>query len=212
MPGLRRALRPVAAVVVGLAVLGAILGVVWAWWSPPVPAGVNLPGGLERQESKSFISADVRFIVLVALVGVVAAIGAWLMRSARGPWMAVGLTVGGLLGAWLTGAVGNAVGGGTDDAPVNHLIRHLELHMQITGGYFFEAAIAVLVYSLLVAFAADDDLGRPDPLRAAAHERRATPPPGPGSVPPQGGVQDAWRYGDGSGSAQQHDFPTQQPH
>ena len=43
----------------------------------------------------------------------------------------------------------------------------MPLWVQMHGLLFLEATLAVLVYSLFVAFAVDDDLGRPDPVRAA---------------------------------------------
>ncbi len=215
-PQLIGQLRPVAALVVALLVLGVLLGLVWAWWSPPVPAGVNLHGGVERQESEAFFAADARFAVITLAVGFVAGAAAWFVRSTRGPWMALGLAVGGLGGALLTAAVGNAVGGGTDDAPLNAVIPHLELRVQMTGSVYFEAAVAVLVYIFLVAFAAADDLGRPDGERDALQRRSADQlqpvSAGPASIAPYGGVQDARGHGDGPGPAQQYNFPAQEPH
>ncbi len=206
-------LRPIAVLIVIMMAAGALLGVVWAWWSPPVPAGVQVGDGLQRQESEAFLSADARFVLIAVVVGAVSGIGAWLVRSARGPGMVLGLVGSALAGAWLTGVVGNAVGGGTDDAPTGIVISHLELHLQLTSGYYVEAAIAVLCYALLVAFAPADDLGRPDPAYDAARRRRdMPPPPAELSVGAQGGEQDARRHGDGPGLAQQHDFPAQEPH
>jgi hypothetical protein len=203
-----RILRPAVVLVAAMVVLGALLGIVWAWWSPPVPEGVHLHGGLLRQESEAFMAADARFVLLTSVVGLGIGIAAWFVRAARGPTMVIGLAVGGLLGAYSTAVIGTAVGGGTDDAPIGTAIAHLELHVQATGGYYIEAALAVVMYSLLVAFAADDDLGRPDPARAAAHARRQ-----PAALAAaQGGVEDARGHGDAAGATQQHDFAPQQPH
>ncbi len=202
-------LRPIAVLIIALAVVGVVLGVVWAWWSPPVPAGINLAAGLERQENPDFLAADARFAVLTLGVGAVAGCGAWFLRPARGPWMMLALAVGGIVGAVLTGVVGNLIGGGTDDAPVNQVMAHLELRVQMTGSYYLEAALAVLVYSLLVAFAAADDLGWPDPARDAAQQQRRQLA---ASAAPQGGVEHARGDGDGPGLAHQHDLPAQEPH
>ncbi len=194
-------------VVAALTLLGVVLGLVWAWWSPAVPAGENVKGGLIRAESEAFVAADGRFAVICILVGTLAGVGAWFLRSARGTVMALALAVGGLAGALLTALIGYLVGGGTTDAPRDQVIPHLTLVLQMRGLVLLEAIAAVLVYSVIVAFAARDDLGRPDDLAALPVDNPMEPP----SVGTEGGVQYAGRYGDGPGLPQQHDLPPQQP-
>jgi hypothetical protein len=200
--------RPLAALAGAMLVAGVLLGVIWTAWSPPGPRGGVLKAGIQPDETESFVSADGRFALLTAVVGVIAGICAWYLRRQRGSLLALALAAGGLGGSLLTDWIGHLVRGegrtyacGTE---TGRCIEHLPLTVQMHGLLFLEAAVAVLVYSLFVAFAVDDDLGRPDPAREARLARR--------SVRPQGGVEDAWSEGDRPGPPQQHDFPPQNPH
>jgi hypothetical protein len=150
--------------VLALAVLGALLGVVWQWWSPPGPLGyVVAPHAIQPDETEAFIAGDGRFAVICASAGLLAGLVTWLRRSTRGPVTVLALGVGGLLGSYLTSAVGHALGGGTDDGKTNTLIRHLPLSVHMRGLLLLEATVAVLVYGVCASFAAEDDLGRPEP-------------------------------------------------
>jgi len=199
-------LRDAVIVVVGLAVLGAVLGLVWAAWSPARPPGVELSAGtVQLNESESFAGADIRFVLITGVVGLLAGLLMWFRRDSRGPLVALALCVGGLAGAGLTALVGHIAGGGTNSGPPNTEIPHLALSVHLTGFYLFEALLASLVYSLLVAFAVADDLGRPDPVRD-----RMRPPP-PQLIQPQYVVQYPWTDGDRPSLPQQDQFPPQDP-
>jgi hypothetical protein len=196
-----------AAVIVGtLAVVGAALGVIWQWWSPPGPrAYVIGPGLLQPDETESFIAGDGRFAFLAALVGVLAALTVWFTALARGVAAVVSLAVGGLAGAGLMALVGHLLGGGSTTGKTNTIIDQLPLSVHMQGLLFVEAAAAVLVYGLCVSFAASDDLGRPDPAR----ERVLAEKNAACSVGPGGEREDAGAYGDGASALQQRDFPPQ---
>lgn len=197
--------RPVAVLFGALLVAGVALGLIWAAWSPPGPRGGVLSAGIQADETESFAAADGRFALLTGLVGIAAGVVAWYLRRQRGPIVAAALALGGLGGSLLTTVVGHVVRGsgstyscGTD---TGKCIDHLPLWVQMHGLWFLEAAVAVLAYSMFVAFAVDDDLGRPDPARLA----RA-------SVGPQGGGEQPWPHGDAAGASQQDDLPPQHPH
>jgi hypothetical protein len=156
-------LRAAAFFVLGLAVLGALLGVLWQRWSPPGPLGyVIAPHAVQPDETEAFVAADGRFAVICASTGLLAGVAAWLYKPTRGPVAAVALAVGGLLGAVLTDLVGHLLAGGTGDGDARTVLRHLPLAVHMHGLLVLEAAVAVLVYSLFVSFAAADDLGRGD--------------------------------------------------
>jgi hypothetical protein len=184
-----------------LLALGAALGLIWRAVSPTQPPGYVYPPALPYTETKAWIEADGRFAIMTAVLGLVVGVGAWFLRRARGPFVALALGAGGLLGALVTGVVGRAVGGGSDSGATHTVVRRLPLEVRIHGLYFIEAAVAVLAYGLLVAFAAADDLGRPDgrpdraggPVSVAAGRQ---PYPGRGD-------------GDGPGPAQEHDLAPQ---
>jgi hypothetical protein len=204
-------LRFAAFIVLALIVVGVVLGLIWAWWTPAGPPGVQLPAGtVQINESETFAAGDGRFVVLTGLVGLLAAFAAWFARPARGPLVAFALGLGGLAGAWVTGLVGHLAGGGTNSGPPNTEIPHLPLNVHMTGLIMVEGALALLLYSILTAFAVDDDLGRPDPTRDAL---RAPALVGSmeGLVQPQHFSQDGWAHGDAPGLPEQDEFPPQDP-
>lgn len=196
--------RAAAFVVLALAATGALLGLLWQSWSPPGPAGLLFPTGVQPDETEAWAAADGRFAVIVAVVGVVAAVVTWLLRSVRGPAVVLALAVGGIGGAALTAWIGHLVRGPADVVGCTlvtgqHIgcTEHLDLSLHMTGLLYLEPALALLLYGLFVSFAASDDLGRPDPVRAAL------------SVPSGAEQHDAGRYGDAPGVPQQRDLPTQ---
>lgn len=189
-PSFRDRWLPAAEVRVGglvvavLAVVGALLGVVWQWWSPPGPLGyVVAAGAVQPDETEAFIASDGRYAALVAGVGLIAALVVWRLKAVRGPVVVAALCVGGLAGALLTAAVGHWLAGGTADGPKGTILHELPLSVHIHGLLLLEAGVAVLGYTLLTSFAAADDLGRPDPygprpdLLPPDALRPALPPP-----------------------------------
>ena len=161
-------LRRAAQLALGLAVLGALLGVIWAWWcGPQQRAFVLAPGQLYPfDEVETMVGADGRYLFIVGMVGLLAGfLGYWRRHAERGPLVLCGLVAGGLAGAALTWLVGYLADGGTTSGKVNTMITHLPLTLHMKGLLFVEPALAALVYGVLVAFAVRDDLGRPDPVR-----------------------------------------------
>lgn len=208
---LRQAVRTVFA----LAAIGAILGLVWAAWAPNGPQAQVLGGGkFIADETEAFIAGDGRFLVLSVIVGILSAVLAWTDRPHRGPIVLGGLVVGGLVGALLMELVGHLSGGGTFHGtrfPGTDvfLTSRLPLSLHTQGLLLIEAAVAALVYGLLVAFATADDLGHPDPvrdvLRPAPERDGSTSSVGAGGEP-----QDGWGHGDAAGPLQQGDLAPQQ--
>ncbi|MDT4938355.1 MAG: hypothetical protein QOG80_2026, partial [Pseudonocardiales bacterium] len=142
-------------------------------WSPPGPLGFVLPGHLvQPDETEAFVAADGRYAVITGVVGLVAAVALWRLKRVRGPVAALALGVGGLAGAWLTEIVGRALDGGRTDGPVNTLLPHLRLSVHMHGLRILEPLTAMLCYSLCVAFAADDDLGRGDSVGRGGQPER----------------------------------------
>lgn len=199
----RAELRVAASIVVVLAALGAILGLIWSWWSPPGPrAYVIGPGMIQPGESESFVAGDGRFAFLAVGVGLIAALVVWFGKLVRGVAAVLALAVGGLAGSGLTALVGHATGGGTSSGKTNTIIEQLPLSVHMHGLLFVEAAAAVLVYGLCASFAADDDLARSDPERDRALAARA-------SVRAGDQLDAARQHGDGPGTPQQGEFPPQ---
>jgi uncharacterized membrane protein YeaQ/YmgE (transglycosylase-associated protein family) len=165
-------LRASGLLILGLAVLGALLGPIWQAWAPPGPAGAILAKGIQADETEAFVSGDGKFGLITIIVGLIAGIVAFQLRpfrQARGPYLALALAVGGFVGAALTEWVGYLIRGTGAEfvctAPGGRCVSHLPLTVHMHAVLLVEAILAVLVYSLFVAFAVDDDLGRPDPNR-----------------------------------------------
>lgn len=166
-----------AGIIVGvLAVLGILVGLLWWAISPGRPLGIAIaPGQVVADETESFISTDGRFLILTAVVGLVAGVLAWRRRSWRGPLVPLALALGGLLGALLTDLIGRTVGGGqsapTPDAATLKLAVHAE------GFLLAEAFVGVVVYALCALFANHDDLGRTAEVSGAIPAADAEPSP-----------------------------------
>jgi F0F1-type ATP synthase assembly protein I len=193
-------LRAGALVAGTLALVGAVLGTLWDLWSPAGPLGyVISPGAVVADETEAFVAADGRFAVIALSVGIIAGFVVFFRKATRGPVAVLALAVGGVAGALLTDLVGHALRGGTGDGKANTYINHLPLSVQMHGLLAVEAAVAVLVYGLCVAFAPDDDLGRPDP--GAPSEASSV---GVGDE-----LQHAGGYADAPGGPQQGQLPFQ---
>jgi hypothetical protein len=194
-------LRVASWMTLALLVVGAAVGPAWAAWSGPqqrafVGDGQVIARGklYPFDEVETMAAADGRYAVIVAAVGLVAALVAWIYRAGnRGPLAVMALLLGGLGGAALTWFTGYLTGGGSYDGQPGTTIKHLPLTLHMPGLLLVEPALGLLLYGLLVAFAARDDLGRPDPVRyrvsvrAGQHaEHRGGHRDGPGA-PQQGG-------------------------
>jgi uncharacterized membrane protein YeaQ/YmgE (transglycosylase-associated protein family) len=204
-------LRAAGVLVLALAVLGALLGIVWQAWAPQGPAGAILAKGIQADETEAFVSGDGKFALITLIVGLLAGVVAFQLRPfrrARGPYVALALAVGGFLGAALTEWIGYLVRGTGNEfactASSGRCVDHLPLTVHMHALLLVEAILAVLVYSLFVAFAVDDNLGRPDPNRPSYE-------PPDDSVGTELAVQEfpAGRYG--PGAAEQGDFVPDQP-
>lgn len=147
-----------------LIVLGAPLGVLWEWISPPGPLGVRLPAGIEADETEAFVQSDGRFAAIVLVVGILAGVTAWLLKPARGILLAVALAVGTVGGSLLMDLVGYLLRGSGPTVERNGLTyyRHLPLDVHMSGLLLVEGTVALFLYAVFVAFAVRDDLGRPE--------------------------------------------------
>jgi hypothetical protein len=215
-------LRAAVLVAVALAVAGALLGLLWAAWSPPRPAAEVLGGGsfAVLDETESAIAGDGRFLILTVALGLVAALLAWFVLPARrGATLLLGLCVGVGVGGLLMELVGHLTGGGSftgrryllTDGTRREITLHLPLSLHEQGLLLVGPAVVALVYGLFVAFAVRDDLGRPDDVRDRLRAAAAPPQPfgDPRSVRAGDYPQYGGGYGDAPGALQQRDLPPQ---
>ncbi|MEZ0093084.1 hypothetical protein [Streptacidiphilus sp. EB129] len=110
---LRANLVIICALLVGSAVLGVLMGAVWHWLAPKVPLYADTSAVyLKDPEGEQAIGADGTFALIGLGFGLVAgALAYWRTRARQGGvTVAVGLALGGLLGAYIAAKVGTALG------------------------------------------------------------------------------------------------------
>ncbi len=157
----RSDLRAAVAIVGGLAVAGAAIGLIWQAISPHTKGFVYLQQHtiVPNPPTESLVASDGRFMLLTAAVALVVSLAAWLHRSSRGPVVAAALALGGLLGAGLTDVVGRATGGGVSSGTLNTEVT-LQVTVHARGLLLVEPALALFVYAICTLCAKRDDLGR----------------------------------------------------
>ncbi|MEE6176672.1 DUF2567 domain-containing protein [Mycobacterium sp. 050134] len=166
----------------GLSVVGALLGGVWAWIAPPIHAVVAITRAGERvhdylgNESEHFFDAPCLMLGLLTVLAVVGAVLVWQWRDHRGPGMVVGLSVGMLVAAAAASAVGAVLvrlGYGALDVDAVPLVGKpavayvieappvffSDQPLQAAATLGWPVAIAALVYAVLAASDVRDDLG-----------------------------------------------------
>ena len=193
--------RAVFTVVLGLSGIGVLIGAWWAWIAPPIHAVAALTKAGERvhdylgSDSDHFFVAPCLMLGLLTVIAVVAPVLIWQHRAQRGPAMAVALAIGLIIGAAAAAGVGvllvrlryGALDFGAIPLSSDHKIAYVveappvffaRFPLQAALTLIWPAGIAALVYAVLAAASARDDLG------ASA---LAEPPP-PGEAGESGGV------------------------
>lgn len=193
-------LRTGGLLIAALAVAGLVVGVIWQAWSPAGPIGLIVNGGVQADENEAFAAGDGRFALLAVIAGLIAGVAAWFLRSVRGPLIAAALVLGALISSAVAAGVGYLLRGSGQHYRCGDgsstCINHLPLTVHMHALLLAEALIAALVYSLFVAFAVADDLGRPDLSVGSQTSAGAQ-----SSVGPQGSLQNSWSHGDAAGPA-----------
>lgn len=175
--------RTILAVVLGLSATGVLVGALWAWIAPAIHGVVAVTRSGERvheylgSESQNFFVAPFLLLGLLGVVAVVASVLAWQWREHRGPGMAVGLAIGSAAAAAVAAAVGallvrlhygalnfDTVTLATGDHSLTYVrqappVFFARQPLQIAATLMSPAAAASLVYALLAAGSARDDLG-----------------------------------------------------
>ncbi len=176
--------RRTAAVIVAVAftTAGAAAGALWAWLAPPIHGvvaltrdGDRIRGFLGNEADNFFVSAFL-VIGMLGVLGVIAAVLVWQWRAHRGPVMVAALTigsaaatgaaagVGALLVHWRYGTIDVAAAPVSPEHRVHYVIEAPAVFfghspLLIAASVMFPVAITLLVYALLAASTARDDLG-----------------------------------------------------
>jgi Protein of unknown function (DUF2567) len=174
--------RAIAIAGPGSAAAGVLMGALWAWIAPPIHAVVALTRAGERvhdylgNESEHFFDAPCLMLGLLTVLAVVAPVLVWQWREHRGPGMVIALSTGMVTAAAAATATGAALvrisyGALNFDAvplskgpSVAYLIQappvfFADHPVQVAMTLLWPAAIAALVYAILAAADARDDLG-----------------------------------------------------
>jgi uncharacterized membrane protein len=174
--------RAVAITVAGLALAGALVGVMWAWLAPPIRGVVALTKSGERvkaylgNEADHFFIAAFLVVGMVSVIAVIAAVLVWKWRAHRGPAMVAALAmgsaaaagaaagVGAVLVHWRYGAIDIAGAPVSPDHRVHYVVEAPAVFfgqgpLQIAATILFPAAAAALVYALMAVSTQRDDLG-----------------------------------------------------
>jgi hypothetical protein len=167
-------------VMAGMAIAGVAAGAVWAWLAPAVHGVVVVTKSGKRvheylgSEADHYFDSAVMMGGLLVGLGVLSAVLTWQWRQRRGPAMVIGLTAGGVAAA--AAAAGTGAGlvrlryGHTniESVPADHKIHYLtdgpavfigHTPMQVLIMLLLPAAVAALIYAMMAAASAHDDLG-----------------------------------------------------
>ncbi|SOX53659.1 DUF2567 domain-containing protein, partial [Mycobacterium ahvazicum] len=190
--------RAIVVAVLGLSATGVLVGGLWAWMAPPIHLVVAITRSGERvhdylgTESQHFFDVPCLMLGLLTVLAVVASVLAWQWRRLRGPGMVVGLTLGMVGAAGVASAVGAVLAllryGALDvdkvpvvgSPAVSYVIQAPPVFfgpgpLQIATTLLWPAAIAALVYALLAAGSAHDDLGSSGLTDQPSHARPMEP-------------------------------------
>jgi len=176
--------RPSAIVrtVLGLSAAGVLIGGLWGWIAPPIHTVVAITHAGDRvhdylgSESEHFFVAPCLMLGLLTVLAVVVPVLAWQWREHRGPGMVVGLAIGMVGAAVAASGVGALLARlrygalNVDAVPLSgkpavaYVIQAPPVFfahgpLQVAATLLWPAGIAALVYALLAAGSAHDDLG-----------------------------------------------------
>ncbi|QUR69716.1 DUF2567 domain-containing protein [Mycobacterium spongiae] len=183
----------------GLVAAGLVVGGLWAWLAPSIHAVVAINRAGERvhdylgTESQNFFVAPFLLLGLLSVLAVVASVLVWQWREHRGPGMVVALSIGSMAAAAAAAALGallvrlhygvldfDTVLLAASDHSLTYVTQappvffaHRPLQMVAT--VVMPAAIASLVYALIAAGTARDDLGGYPPAEPPSDKTPAEP-------------------------------------
>ena len=155
-------------VLIACGAAGVLQGLIWAFLAPGMPYKVLADGRsapLPTTSSYHFVGLAL-FCWLGIIAGVLIALGAWRIRSARGARVLLVVVGGSAAGALIAWGVGLLVAPGIDPTSVGASSADSIVTAPPTTGTILavlaQPAIAALVYTFLVAWNGHPDLDRPE--------------------------------------------------
>jgi len=192
--GSRAEVRSALVMVAALAVAGLAAGGLWAWLAPRADYRVTA-NGVEpigaAPSNELFMADDGVFVLVLAGLGLLAGVAAWLIRRHRGPVVLLGLAAGMLIAGVLTWQLGEWAGPAPTKAQLADVGTTVTtaLSLGATAALAVGPFVAVLVYLIATALTKRDDLGSGDaeqPVAPSVAPSVAQPwrPPLPPVPPP----------------------------
>ncbi|MFD0438881.1 AAA family ATPase [Streptomyces chartreusis] len=147
-PGMKTELREAAIVTVVVALLGALLGVLWWRLAPSVPLVGDVVDDswvvyFKDSEGEQAIGVDGTFTLLALAFGLVSAVAVFLWRRRGGVPLVIGLAVGAFLGSLLAWWLGVRLG------PTGDVIAHAK---EVGKGVAFSAPLKLEAKGALLAW------------------------------------------------------------
>ncbi len=193
---LRADLRPAVWLALALAGAGVPAGVVWWALAPRADFRITEDGPVVvgRPSNELLVADDGVFVLVLAVVGLLAGLVAWRMRRHRGVTLLVALAAGTTAAGAVAWLVGEQLGRPPTEAELADVGGVVTTGLQLGAVAALAVApfVALTVYLLGVLINADDGLGRPAP--PAGPDGRGEPGPdafggsgsGPGAFGPGG--------------------------
>lgn len=163
--------RDLVLLVVALAIAGLIGGLVWSLLAPAERYEVVEDGvrGVEA-ESEALVGADLVFVAVIGVIGLIAAVVLWFRPRWRGPLTSVGLVVGlvacGLV-AWQFGAILRPSPPPDELETVGQIVEG-PLDLRAWIALLVPPVLALLVQVICAVLAPRDDLGHVRPRPASS--------------------------------------------
>jgi hypothetical protein len=160
----RRDWRTVVTLLLGLAVLGVPLGVLWWGVAPRADFRITTDGPVViGNPSEELLAADdAIFVLILGVLGLLVGLGAWLARRRRGVGGLLGAAFGTLAASAVAWQIGELLGPGPTKAALRHVGGRVTT--SLTLGSLPALAVgpflAVLVYVVAALFVRSDALGR----------------------------------------------------
>lgn len=167
-------LRTAGTLVLALAGIGVPAGLVWWALAPRADFRITEDGPVVvgSPSTELLVADDAVFVLVMAVVGVLAGIAAWLLRRHRGVTLLTALAVGATAAGAVAWLVGEMLGEGPTQAELSEVggVVTTGLDLGATAALAVAPFVALLAYVLGVVVNAEDGLGRvgaepePDPV------------------------------------------------
>lgn len=157
-------LRPAALLVLALAGAGVPAGVLWWLLAPRAEFRITEDGPvvIGSPSTELLVADDAVFVLVMAVLGLLAGVAAWLLRRHRGVTVLAALALGSVAAGAVAWLVGELLGEGPSEADLSEVGGVVTTGLDLGGMAALAVApfVALLVYVLGVVVNADDGLGR----------------------------------------------------